>query len=256
MRQHIQHLSVALAAALCLTGAAAAENYVNWGSEYYFTIPDDWRQIERFNVDNFLNLHGKDPASVQYDVFVCPKDADPFYSKAYVFVTSDTLANSVALMDSVFAGMKSDFDAEVRRVGGEGPISRLKSRAPTLDRQTNTLRMVSDLNAQGQDQVLTLVMKFYEKGIATFYCYTTSALYDEFEPQFRAITESFSDENLEGAAPQSAVKVVDIAEAPSEEGAVPEESNGIRAVDYLLYLAVPLFILAFVIRAVRRRRAG
>ena len=30
-----------LAAVVGITTAAQAENYVNWGKEYYFTIPDD-----------------------------------------------------------------------------------------------------------------------------------------------------------------------------------------------------------------------
>ncbi|MFQ5608534.1 MAG: hypothetical protein ACE5GA_11350, partial [Candidatus Zixiibacteriota bacterium] len=73
---------MALTLALILSPGAMAENYVNWGKKYGLAIPDDWRRIERSNVDVFLRAHDKDPKSMDYDAFFCPVDAKPFYSQA------------------------------------------------------------------------------------------------------------------------------------------------------------------------------
>lgn len=192
-----------------------ANNYINWGKKYYITIPDDWRQIDRFNVENFLRLHDKDPEQVDFDVFLCPAAAVPFYSQAYVFISAEEVENSVSIADSIQVGMAREFDKLIDETARTGPISRVKSGKPVYDKSTQTITQVSEVNAQGQNQIMTLVMKFYDFGIATFYFYTTEDKYESFKEKFKEIADSFSDEDLEKASGGAKPKIVDVSDINS-----------------------------------------
>ena len=234
----------------------SAENYVNWGKKYYITIPDDWRQIERFNVENFLTLHDKDPKGIDFDIFLCPKDAEPFYSQAYVFISADQLENSVSFADSIYAGMGRDFDKLIDEMANVGPISRMKSREPVYDKSTRTITQVSQLNAQGQDQVMTLVMKFYDFGIATFYFYTTADKYESFKDKFKEIADSFSDKDLEKAADGQKPNIVDMSDINAQAntpGATPATGDSDSRRIFPWAIAISLATVIFIVIRKRRR---
>lgn len=246
---------------LCLGSSAladSAENYVNWGKKYYVTIPDDWRQIERFNVENFLILHDKDPKGIEFDIFLCPKDAEPFYSQAYVFISADQLENSASFADSIYAGMGRNFDKLIDEMAKAGPISRMKSREPVYDKSTQTLTQVSAINAQGQDQVMTLVMKFYDYGIATFYFYTTEDKYESFKDKFKEIADSFSGKDLEKAAAGQKPKIVDVSDINTQANTpgASQPGGGSESRPILPWaIAISLAIVIFIVTRKRRRSA-
>ncbi len=215
----VSKLQITIGAALSIVAltmfagsSATAKNYVNWANEYYFNVPDDWRKIERFNVQEFLRLHGKDPATVPHDAFFCPKDAEPFWSKAYLFVTSEKSENSFAMADSLLQGMAAEFDNMVKSQDSLGPITRVTSQKPKLNRKAQTITQVSNLNVQGVDQVLHLVMKFHKSGITTFYFYSRADLYKEYEPTFAKMVSSFSDENLAEAESGESLSIVNVSD--------------------------------------------
>lgn len=239
--------------------AETAGNYVNWGKKYYITIPGDWRQIERSNVESFLQLHGKNPEEVDFDIFLCPKDASPFYSQAYVFISAEQLANSVSFADSIYAGMGREFDKLINEAADAGPISRMKSRVPVYDKSTQTITQVSELNTQGQNQIMTLVMKFYDYGIATFYYYTTADKYEGFKDKFKEISDSFSGEDLEEAAGVDKPNIVDVSDInaqtnTSEAVQIAEEDPGESKVIFPLAITISLAMVALVVIRKRRQR--
>lgn len=206
-------ITLASLAILALTLNAQAENYVNWGKGYYVSIPEDWRQIERFNVDNFLRFHGNDPTASPYDAFFCPVDATPFYSKAYVFVNAELMENSIALADSIRLVMEAEFDQMVNELADSSAVTKMKSRKPVYDSKGKTITMVSDMRTGDQDQTMMLIVKFYNQGIATFYCYTTSEMFDIYRPVFERIRDGFGDEDLDAAAEAEPVKMAKIENA-------------------------------------------
>ncbi len=245
-----------------------AKNYINWGNEYYFNVPDDWRQIERFNVEEFLRLHGKNPIDVPHDAFFCPIDAEPFWSRAYLFVTSEKSENSFDMAEDMLKGMETEFAKMVKAQDSLGPITRLTSRKPKLDRQAQTITQVSSLNVQGVDQILHLVMQFHKSGITTFYFYSRADLYDGYVATFDRIISSFSDENLSEAQDEGEVKIVDVSsqDSASLAGATSSGSTsdttdgGSWFADFYRknksFAGFAFFILAFVIFIRLRAKRG
>ncbi len=255
---------VALALVAFSSSSVFAKNYINWENEYYFHIPDDWQQIERYNVEEFLRLHGKNPADMTYDAFFCPKDAQPFWSKAYVFVSSEKMENSYAMADSLVQGMASEFARMVKSEDSLGPITRVESRQPKLNRKTRTITQVSNLNVQGQKQVLYLVLKFHRSGITTFYFYSLADLFKTYEPTFNMIVSSFSDENLNEAQEAGSVVIVDVSGEDSASSAATsskEPSNGSGFSGfydrYGSYIGLAFFLIAYIVyMRVKRKQGG
>jgi len=255
--------ALALLFVLSTVRSASAKNYVNWANQYYFHVPDDWRQIERYNVENFLQLHGKNPAEVPYDAFFCPKDAEPFWSKAYLFVTTEKSENSFSHADSLLRGLAIEFDKMVKSQDSIGPITRVKSRKPKLDRKTKTITQLSNLNVQGAEQVLELVMKFHHTGITTFYFYSIADSFKTFEPDFNEMINSFSDENLDKAEADGKVVIVDVS-SPDTETAVggtsgestPTENSDDFTGNYGMYIAGALLALFVYIFIGKSRKQG
>ena len=232
-------------------------NYVNWGKKYYITIPNDWRRIERLNVENFLKIHNKDPRQVDFDVFLCPKAAVPFYSQAYVFVSAEEVENSVSFADSIYVGMEREFDKMIDEMARAGPISRMKSRKPVYDKSTQTITQVSEVNAQGQNQIMTLVMKFYDFGIATFYFYTTEDRYQSFKEKFKEIADSFSDKDLEKASGGAIPKIVDVSDINSQTntpGGALGGGDDSETPGAILPWAVAISLAIMVLVVIRKRR--
>ena len=255
--------ALALLFVLSTVRSASAKNYVNWANQYYFHVPDDWRQIERYNVENFLQLHGKNPAEVPYDAFFCPKDAEPFWSKAYLFVTTEKSENSFSHADSLLRGLAIEFDKMVKSQDSIGPITRVKSRKPKLDRKTKTITQLSNLNVQGAEQVLELVMKFHHTGITTFYFYSIADSFKTFEPDFNEMINSFSDENLDKAEADGKVVIVDVS-SPDTETAVggtsgestPAKNSDDFTGNYGMYIAGALLALFVYIFIGKSRKQG
>ncbi len=248
---------------MTLAPSVSAKNYINWGNKYYFHVPDDWRQIERFNVENFLQLHGKNPADVPYDAFFCPKDAEPFWSKAYLFVTTEKAENSFSQADSLLRGMAAEFDKMVKSEDALGPITRVKSRKPKLDRKAKTITQLSNLNVQGQEQVLKLVMKFHKTGITTFYFYCIADSFKTFEPDFNEMVNSFSDENLDKAEAAGKVIIVDVSASDTESavGQTTDDSSPAGDSDsstgnYTIYIVGAILALFVYIFIGKGRRQG
>jgi hypothetical protein len=238
-------------------------SYVSWANGYHFTVPDDWRKIERFNVEEFLRFHGKDPATVPHDAFFCPKDAEPFWSKSYLFVTTEKSENSFDLADSLLQGMASEFDSMVKSQDSLGPITRMTSRKPTLDRKAKTITQVSNLNVQGVDQVMRLVMKFHKSGITTFYFYSRADLYKHYEPTFADMVASFSDENLADAEGGDSVSIVNVSDVNTSEtkAAEPQEApEGEGFLDLLnnkgTFLGALFAIIAYILYVRMKRKQG
>lgn len=204
-------------------GVAHAGEYVSWAKGYRITYPDNWQQIERYNVENFFRLHGKE--DVEFDVFLCPEDAVPFYSQAYVVASADTAEVAQWMIDSIMAGLKNQFTSIIAETGSMGgTISEAKPQAPVYDAKTRTITQVSRINSGGQMQMMSLFVKFYATGIAYLYCYTAETNYSKYKDTFKAIADSFSDKGLDSIEDTTSMKVKQIEQStPSENG---DESNG------------------------------
>ncbi len=258
--------SLAIAALTMFAGSSVvAKNYVNWANEYYFNVPDDWRKIERFNVEEFLRLHGKNPLTVPHDAFFCPKDAEPFWSKAYLFVTSEKSENSFAMADTLLQGMAAEFDNMVKSQDSLGPITRVTSQKPKLDRKARTITQVSNLNVQGVDQVLRLVMKFHKSGTTTFYFYSRADLYKEYEPTFAKMVSSFSDENLKDAESSDSLSIVNVADVNASETDLTSDKSGDSTSGsgfsdfynrYSTYIGMLFLVIAYVVYIRIRKKQG
>ncbi|MCH9032769.1 MAG: hypothetical protein IIB00_11010, partial [candidate division Zixibacteria bacterium] len=78
--KYLAKAALTISAAYLFSDSLHAENYVNWSKEYYVSIPDDWRIIDRGNSSQFLRSFGDGRKFPEYDVMITPLKVLPFYA--------------------------------------------------------------------------------------------------------------------------------------------------------------------------------
>ena len=95
---------------------------------------------------------------------------------------------------------------------------------PSYDTVTQTVTILNEIPEQQALKMNLLVMKFYERGIATFYFYSPDSLFETSKFLFKRIVTSFSTENVEDALPKEQLKVADLENA--EDGYEDDSQSG------------------------------
>jgi hypothetical protein len=143
--------------------------------------------------------------------------------------------------------MSGKFGRKVKYFPVADFLADMKSNAPSYDEKTRTITVVNDIVEQGQVMKKhLLVMKFYDKGLATFYFYSPPDLFDDAEQLFNQVLESFHSGDIESVLPKEEVKVREI-----EPGG---ESPGLGLSTGLVIVVVLLLVAVIVIVAVITRR--
>ena len=238
-----------LAAVLAASSAADTQTYVSLRGGFYITYPDDWAQVDYWLVDAHLRRNMTDEAILDYDAAFAMKDAPYFYSGDYLILTVDTLGElSDKQIDSVLNELSRSFGAEVSYDPVADFLTDLPSNTLGYDPETRTVTILNEITEQ--QQLLKknlLMMKFYNRGIATFYFYSPDSLFETSKSLFEQIVASFSTENVEEALPKEHLKVADLEDA---EGVYGDESKKSKKV--YLYIGAALVLLIVVL--IRRLR--
>jgi len=248
----VRIVTAALLLMMISSSVVLAENYVSWTGGFYVTLPDDWEQVDYQTVDAFLISNQAGSDVLDYDAAFAPSRSIPFFTANYMILTVDTVGElTQTQIDSVLNQMRKTFGRDIKYYPVADFLSDLKSNAPSYDADNKLITVVSDIVQQGQaTKKLMNMIKFYERGLATFYFYSPDSLFDQSKDIFKDIVQSFSTEDIEAAAGQQEVRVADI---DSEE--IIEESENGDSLPIVLYI-VPISILIVIIIIAARKKRG
>ncbi len=232
----------------------AAKDYVSFDGGFYVTVPDSWSQIDYGTVDAYLLRNRAQGSSLQYEAVFAPAVSDPFFAGEYLFLNVDTVGElSASDIDSVLSELQEVFGAGIKYAPVGQELTDLKSNSPVYDADKKTVTILNDVVQYDQPLKKNLmVMKFYRRGIASFYFYSPDSTYERSKSVFMSIVESFSTENLEAAVAQEDLKVVDVEGRDIEVHDDTGTTGGNRRSLTLLFVVVAAALVIVV--AVRRRK--
>ena len=220
---------------MALAVCAVAEPYVSFNGGFQIDIPADWNRVDYKTVDYFLSRTGGGRTIMNYDAVFAPTASKPFFSNQYMFVTVDTSGPmDEHSVDSTLYVLSSSF-------------------TPVFDKERRVVSILSDITEKGEPlKKHLLMMKFYERGIAYFYCYAPDSIFEASKGTFTAIVESFSKPTKNVVVPNEELKIADLSKnATTPESAAEQEGGGRK---YYPFIPIPVLIVIIVILARRRRR--
>lgn len=239
-----------------LFGAAAVhgEPYVSLKGDFYFELPEGWAQVDHRVVDYHLRMNQAGRATLDYEAAFAPADQAPFYAGPYFIMTVDTVAGGYteAQIDSVLGDMATKFGRKVRYFPVANLLADMKSNAPSYDRESKTITVINDIVEQ--EKLLKkhlLVMKFFDRGKATFYFYAPDSLFGRAQPIFNRVLESFHAGDAESMLPKENLRVADI--DVSGEGDEPAAGTGGGSAPAII-LALGVVLAAVIILVIVRRK--
>ena len=203
---------------LAASGAAETQTYVSFRGGFYITYPDDWVQIDYWLVDAYLLRNRADINILDYEAAFAFKDAPSLFSGEYLILTVDTVGELKEWqMDSVLIELAGAFGRLVKYNSISDFLADPEPGVPSYDTLTQTVTILNEIPEQQALKKNLLVMKFYERGIATFYFYSPDSLFETSKSLFEQIVASFSTENVEDALPKEQLKVADLEREESKK---------------------------------------
>ncbi|MEA3297519.1 MAG: hypothetical protein U9R56_06605 [candidate division Zixibacteria bacterium] len=229
--------------------SSLAGSYVSWKGGFHITYPDQWHQIDYQTVDVFLFSNMADKSVLDYEAVFADTASRPFFQGTYLIVAIDSTGKlSDNQVDSVLQNLGKTFGRNVRRFSTDNLPIKLKSKSPVYDAENKLVTVLNDIVQDGKVIKKNLMMmKFYDKGTASFYLYTPDSLFEKGKSILDDIVGSFSTENLEDAATQPELKVTNITPDESSTEEENDKSNRIY-----LYLGVALVLIMIIV--IRRLR--
>lgn len=225
------------------SGAAETQTYVSLKGGFYIEYPDDWAQVDYWLVDAYLLRNKMDTAVLDYEAAFAFKDAPHFFSGDYLILTVDTVGELKDWqIDSVLIELVRSFGKRVRHSPTADFLANLEPNLPNYDTLTKTVTILNEVDEQQVLKKSLLMMKFYERGVATFYFYSPDSLFETSKYLFEQIVASLSTENVEDALPKEQLKVADL-EDP--EGVHEDENKKSKKI--YLYVGAALVLLIVVL---------
>ena len=241
-----------LLALLCVAAMVEAKTYVTFSGGFYFTYPDDWQQVSYNTVDEYLAKSKAGRPLYNYDAAFAPAASDPFFSNQYLIVFVDTVGQLTdTQIDSVLGKWSATFGNGIKYFPVGDFLADVKSNEPIYDKDRKLFTVVNDIVANSQTIKKNLIMmKFYEKGIASFYFYAPQATFDSNKVVFQQMMDSFGSGDIQQALPKDSVKVADI--KTDKSGRPTEPESKVRKV--LPYGTAFILILIIIIARKRRKK--
>lgn len=225
------------------SGARETQTYVSLKGDFYIEYPDDWAQVDYWLVDAYLLRNKMDTVVLDYEAAFAFKDAPHFFSGDYLILTVDTVGELRDWqIDSVLIELIRSFGSKVRHSPTGDFLANLEPNLPNYDTLTKTVTILNEVAEQQVPKKSLLMMKFYERGVATFYFYSPDSLFETSKYLFEQIVASLSTENVEDALPKEQLKVADL-EDP--EGVHEDENKKSKKI--YLYVGAALVLLIVVL---------
>ncbi|MFH1688166.1 MAG: hypothetical protein ABIE70_11685 [bacterium] len=244
-------LYLTMIAALATT--ASARNHVSWKGGFYISYPEAWRQIDYAKADAYLMINQAGDAILDYDAVFADTLHEAFYDGEYFVLTVDTVGElNEPEIDSVMEDLFSTFNSELNYFPVAKLLANLRANSPSYDPELKVASVMNEIGIAGGTVKRSLVMlRFYEKGIATFFYYAPDSLFEDGLQTMQQVVASLSTENIEAAAPREEVKVTDAAlpeRSEYEPGSGKSETSG------SIPVVVLIGVLVVIITVARRKR--
>jgi hypothetical protein len=247
-------ITIMLLVAALVTTAGAEQQFVSWNGGFYIMYPDEWAQVDYWLFDSYLlESDTLDSSMFAYEAVFAQRDVPHFFSGEYLILSIDTVGQ---LKDWQIDSVLIDLVESVGEVARYNPISEFLAHpqlgVPSYDTANQTVAILTDIPGTTVKKNLT-VMKFYNKGIATFYFYAPDSVFDASKQRFEQILTSFSTD-IESALPKESLKVADLKETDGQKGDAGKGGESKKT--YLFYAVAILLILVVVIRFTKRKRSS
>jgi hypothetical protein len=231
-----------------------AQRYVSLNGGFYFSYPDEWAQVDYWLVDNYLMTTFQklqldstldslfDSTIFNYEAVFAQKDVPYFYSGEYLILTVDTVGKLKDWqIDSVLIELVEDIGHIVEYHRFSDFLADPKLDVPVYDTLDGMAALLTEVPGDGLKKSLT-VMKFYDKGVATFYFYTPDSLFDASKERFERVLASFSID-MEKALPKEKVKIADLEDVGKKKSSTKT---------FLFFGVALVLILIIIVRRVKR----
>lgn len=216
-------------------------SYVSLNGNFYILYPSEWHQIPFTEVDRYLDSKKAGRPIYDYDAVFAPKESNPYYSGSYLIMTIEPVGNlSDKQIDSVLKDLSQNFGRGIKYFPVANFMADLKTDSPNYDKATKTVSIYNKI-VQNEASIKNslIIMKFYDFGIATFYCYALGDNFDNDKEIFNKIVASLSTEDIKSKLPKEQVKVADI--DPDKKSYGNDDDSSKTAI--YISLGVILFIL-------------
>lgn len=257
MKKYFSDIPVLLLALLLLAVAIPSTNaeqtYVSINNKFYIDYPDNWVQVPYRNVDMYLARAKAGRHLYNYDAVFAPKGVEPFFSEAYVIISIDTVGTlSETQIDSVLTDLGRKFGKGIKYFPVGDFITNVESESPTYDRDKKIASVITTLS-QGQagEKINLIMMKFFDQGIANFYCFAPDSLFESSKSTFENIINSFGTENYEAKIPKENVKVADIDPDKIHKEYEDDDNNSLLGLPTGTFIAL---LVVFIIIIARKRK--
>jgi hypothetical protein len=236
-----------LLALMFATTALTDQHYVSLKGNFYISYPEEWAQVDYSLVDEYLlrTADTIDRALFAYEAVFAQKDVPHFFSGEYLILTVDTVGKLKDWqIDSVLIDLVNTIEEPVRYRTISEFLADPKLNMPIYDTLAQMVALLEEIPGEVVKKSLS-VMKFYDKGIATFYFYAPDAVFETSKTKFERILASFSTD-IETAMPKETLKVADL-----KKEAKRKDWESTK--NYLYYAVALVLILFIVIRRLKRR---
>lgn len=243
-RQYRPLWTAALVAVLLTAGSlSAGEGFVSFRGGFALKLPDEWQRMDYRTVDYFLSQTADSPEDFEYEAVFAPHPkGKPFFEGEYVMLTVDTVGRlSREEVDSTAADIAASFELPLVKRSIDDLLRDAPVDTVVYDVNRKLVAVLTDIWEAGKVVTKSLLMvKFYDRGFANFYCYAPVEAYEAAAPRFHALVESFTTD-LEAYRTEP----VEVAEIHLDR---PDWRN------WLPYAAAALVVLVVLVVILRRRR--
>lgn len=222
--------------------------YVSYNGEFSMQYPDNWYQVDYNTVDVFLYRHQVDSMAYKYEAVLAIEDFSPFFAGPYVMLSLDTVGTlSDDQIDSVVVHLAGDFEEKIYHMPTAEFLSEWRPNRPNYDQDSKIASFCTEVPGQGDHVMMNLIMmRFYEKGIASFFFYAPDTLYDAQVTVFQDIVNSISTDNYKQDAPKNEVEIADI----------DTDNDSSSAVPIVIWAALGTILIVLIARLRRKKRAS
>ena len=231
---------------LGLSVFASDHTYISFDGEFSLNYPESWQQVDHRIVDAFLVRNDAGRSTLDYEATFNLLGYSPFWKGPYFILSVEADGPySDTQIDSVLQSMSRTFGKGVKYFPVANFMTDMESNSPVYDRERKIISVASDVVEKGELlKKHLLVMKFFEKGMASFYFYAPDSLYDSSSTVFHGILETFTYGNIDSMLAPESLEVVDADD-------ISQDSDGVFGMP--LAVLVGLCIVTVVIIARRKK---
>ncbi len=231
------------------TDSSTTNSYVSLKGNFSIDYPSDWKQIPFVEFDAYLASKRAGRPIYDYDAVFAATESDKFYLGSYFIISLDLGGKYTdKQIDSTLKDLAEDFGNDVKYFPVANFKADMESDAPSYDKATKTVSIYNKIVQNEQSIKNSLIlMKFYDFGLATFYCY---GIGDEFEKDvdlFNNVVASLSSEDIKSKLPKQQFKVADIDTSKNIYSDSDDDSSNVA-------IYVSLGVVLFIVLMRKRRK--